>query len=75
MGNHAGTAELAREEFRSCRSSGIAEWTFEFLASGRSHALSEKILGHILSIQSVSMIPSLRQVPPATPELLQLLNS
>ncbi len=55
MGNDAGAAELAKGEFRSCRSSGVAEWTFEFLASKRSHALSEKIPGHILSIQSVFM--------------------
>jgi hypothetical protein len=69
MGHHAGAQELAREEFRSCRSSGIAEWTFGFLASGRSHALSEKILGHILSIQSVFMIHLYGRF------LLQLLNS
>jgi hypothetical protein len=68
MGNHVGAAELAKG-----RSSGVAEWTFGFLASGRSHTLSEKYWG--ISIDSTSLHDSsLRQVPPATPELLQLLN-
>jgi len=47
---------IVREEFRSCRSSGVAEWAFGFLTSGAATALSEKILGHILSIRSVFTI-------------------
>jgi hypothetical protein len=30
---YSGVQELHIKEFRSCRSSGVAEWTFGFLAS------------------------------------------
>jgi hypothetical protein len=50
---YSGVQEWHIQKFRSCRSSGVAEWTFGFLALGAQ----------------------LPQVPPATPELRQLLNS
>jgi hypothetical protein len=72
MGNHAGAAELVR----SWRSSGVAAWTAGFLASGSSHALSEKKTGvYLINSTSVHDLSARQAFPPATPELLQLLNS
>jgi hypothetical protein len=34
---YSGVQEWHIQKFRSCRSSGVAEWTFGFLASGRSY--------------------------------------
>jgi hypothetical protein len=71
MGNHAGTAELGR-------SSGVAgvqelqNGPSDFSRRGAATPSVKEYWGHILSIQTVFTIQSF---PPATPELLQLLNS